>query len=94
VQTVVYLIERGFPPLVAASAIRFRGDAVGVRHRRHGRDRRPLRPRRTVSVTFAGSISGVLILFLMNVVPEHSLLVAYVLVFGCARARAAPSFRP
>jgi MFS family permease len=45
-------------------------------------------PRRTVSVTFAGSISGVLILFLMSWFPEQSLLVAYVLVFGlCQGAR-------
>ena len=88
VQTVVYLIERGFPPLAAASAFGFAAMlsvfgivATGAFADRFG-------PRRTVSVTFAGSIAGVLILFLMSWFPQQSLLVAYVLVFGlCQGAR-------
>jgi MFS family permease len=88
VQTVVYLIERGFPPLVAASAFGFAAmlSVFGIVGTGAIADR--FGPRRTVSVTFAGSISGVLILFLMSWFPEHSLLVAYVLVFGlCQGAR-------
>jgi len=88
VQTVVYLIERGFPPLLAASAFGFAAmlSVFGIVSTGAIADR--FGPRRTVSVTFAGSISGVLILFLMSWFPEHGLLVAYVLVFGlCQGAR-------
>jgi MFS family permease len=88
VQTVVYLIERGFPPLTAASAFGFAAmlSVFGIVGTGAIADR--FGPRRTVSVTFAGSISGVVILFLMSWFPEHSLMVAYVLVFGlCQGAR-------
>lgn len=88
VQTVVYLIERGFPPLVAASAFGFAAmlSVFGIVGTGAIADR--FGPRRTVSVTFAGSIGGVLILLLMSWFPEHGLLVAYVLVFGlCQGAR-------
>jgi MFS family permease len=88
VQTVVYLIERGFSPLVAASAFGFSAmlSVFGIVGTGAIADR--FGPRRTVSVTFAGSISGVLILFLMTWFPEKSLLVAYVLMFGlCQGAR-------
>ena len=88
VQTVVYLIERGFPPLAAASAFGFAAmlSVFGIVGTGAIADR--FGPRRTVSVTFAGSISGVLILFLMSWYPQQSLLVAYVLVFGlCQGAR-------
>jgi MFS family permease len=45
-------------------------------------------PRRTVSVTFAGSIAGVLILLLMTWFPQQGWLLAYVIVFGlCQGAR-------
>lgn len=88
VQTVVYLIERGFPPLVAASAFGFAAmlSVFGIVGTGAIADR--FGPRRTVSVTFVGSISGVLILFLMTWFPAHGLLVTYVLVFGlCQGAR-------
>ena len=88
VQTVVYLIERGFPPLAAASAFGFAAmlSVFGIIGTGAIADR--FGPRRTVSVTFAGSIAGVLILFLMSWFPQQSLLVAYVLVFGlCQGAR-------
>jgi MFS family permease len=88
VQTVVYLIERGFPPLVAASAFGFAAmlSVFGIVGTGAIADR--FGPRRTVSVTFAGSISGVLILFLISWFPQQNLLFAYVLVFGlCQGAR-------
>jgi MFS family permease len=88
VQSVVYLIDRGFSPLVAASAFGFAAmlSVFGIVSTGAIADR--FGPRRTVSVTFAGSISGVLILFLMSWYPQQSLLVAYVLVFGlCQGAR-------
>jgi MFS family permease len=88
VQTVVYLIERGFSPLAAASAFGFAAmlSVFGIVGTGAFADR--FGPRRTVSVTFVGSIAGVLILFLMSWIPQQSLLVAYVLVFGlCQGAR-------
>ena len=88
VQSVVYFIERGFPPLAAASAFGFAAmlSVFGIVGTGAIADR--FGPRRTVSVTFAGSICGVLILLLMSWFPQQSLLVAYVLVFGlCQGAR-------
>ncbi len=88
VQSVVYFIERGFPPLAAASAFGFAAmlSVFGIVGTGAIADR--FGPRRTVSVTFAGSICGVLILLLMSWFPQHSLLVAYVIVFGlCQGAR-------
>jgi len=88
VQTVVYFIERGFPPLAAASAFGFTAmlSVFGIVGTGAIADR--FGPRRTVSVTFAGSIGGVLILLLMSWFPEQGLLVAYVLMFGlCQGAR-------
>ncbi len=88
VQSVVYFIESGFPPLVAASAFGFAAmlSVFGIVGTGAIADR--FGPRRTVSVTYAGSISGVLILFVMSWFPEQGLLVSYVLVFGlCQGAR-------
>ena len=88
VQTVVYFIERGFPPLTAASAFGFAAmlSVFGIVGTGAIADR--FGARRTVSISFAGSISGILILLLMSRFTEHSLLVAYVLVFGlCQGAR-------
>ena len=88
VQIVVFLIERGFSPLTAASAFGFAAmlSVVGIAGTGAIADR--FGPRRTVSVTFAGSISGVFVLFLMTWFPVQGLLVAYVLVFGlCQGAR-------
>lgn len=88
VQTVVYLIEMGFSPLTAASAFGFAAmmSVFGIVSTGAFADR--FGPRRTVSATFVGSISGVFILFLISWSPAQSLLVAYVLVFGlCQGAR-------
>jgi MFS family permease len=88
VQTVVYLIERGFSPLVAASTFGFAAmlSVFGIVSTGAIADR--FGPRRTVSVTFAGSITGVLIMLLISWFPLQGLLIAYVLVFGlCQGAR-------
>ncbi len=88
VQTVVYLVERGFSPIVAATAFGFSSmlSVIGVLATGAIADR--FGPRRIVSVTFAGSIAGVAILLLMTWFPAQSLLVAFVFVFGiCQGAR-------
>ncbi|MDP2639738.1 MAG: MFS transporter, partial [Betaproteobacteria bacterium] len=88
VQTVVYLVEQGFSPIVAATAFGFSSmlSVVGVLGTGAIADR--IGPRRIVSLTFVGSIAGVAILLLMTWFPTPSLLVAFVLVFGiCQGAR-------
>jgi MFS family permease len=88
VQTVVYLVERGFSPIVAATAFGFSSmlSVIGVLGTGAIADR--IGPRRIVSLTFVGSIAGVGILLLMTWFPVQSLLVAFVLVFGiCQGAR-------
>jgi len=88
VQTVVYLVEQGFSPIVAATAFGFSSmlSVVGVLGTGVLADR--IGPRRIVSLTFIGSITGVAILLLMTWFPVRGLLIAFVLVFGiCQGAR-------
>jgi MFS family permease len=88
VQTVVYLVERGFPPLVAATAFGFCSmmSVFGVLGTGAIADR--IGPRNIVSLTFAGSIAGVSILLAMSWFPREGLLAAFVLIFGiCQGAR-------
>jgi len=88
VQTVAYLVEQGFSPLLAATAFGTSSmlSVVGVLGTGAIADR--IGPRRIVSLTFIGSITGVAILLLMSWFPLRALLIAYVLVFGlCQGAR-------
>ena len=88
VQTVVYLVERGFSPIVAATAFGFSSmlSVIGVLGTGAIADR--IGPRRIVGLTFVGSIIGVGILLLMTWFPARGLLIAFVLVFGiCQGAR-------
>ena len=88
VQTVAYLVEQGFPAIVAATAFGFCSmlSVFGVLGAGSIADR--IGPRRIVSLTFVGSITGVCLLLLMTWFPVHGLLIAYVLVFGiCQGAR-------
>jgi MFS family permease len=88
VQTVAYLVEQGFSPIVAATAFGFSSmlSVFGVLGTGTIADR--IGPRRIVSLTFVGSITGVSILLLMTWFPVQGLLVAFVLVFGiCQGAR-------
>ena len=88
VQTVAYLVEQGFRPIVAATAFGFSSmlSVVGMLGTGAIADR--IGPRRIISLTFVGSITGVSILLLMTWFPLEGLLFAYVLVFGlCQGAR-------
>jgi len=88
VQTVVYLVEQGFSPIVAATAFGFSSmlSVFGVLGTGAIADR--IGPRRIVSLTFVGSITGVSILLAMSWFPREGLLIAFVLVFGiCQGAR-------
>ncbi len=88
VQTVVYLVEQGFSPILAATVF---GSAAmlsvfgivttGVIADRYG-------PRRTVTVTYAGSITGITALFIISWQPGTQWLLLYVIAFGlCQGAR-------
>jgi MFS family permease len=88
VQTVAYLVEQGFSPIVAATAFGFSSmlSVVGVISTGAIADR--IGPRRIVSLTFVGSIVGVFVLLLMTWYPVQGLLVAFVITFGiCQGAR-------
>lgn len=88
VQTVVFLVERGFSPLAAATAFGFCSmmSVFGVLGTGAIADR--VGPRNIVSLTYAGSITGVSILLAMSWFPRAGLLAAFVLIFGlCQGAR-------
>ena len=88
VQIVVYLVDQGFSALVAATAFGtasmlsvFGIVTTGAISDRFG-------PRRTVTVTYIGSITGIVCLLLLTWFPLQSLMVAYVIAFGlCQGAR-------
>jgi len=88
VQTVVYLVDQGFSPIVAATAFGFSSmlSVFGVLGTGAIADR--IGPRRIVNLTFVGSITGVSILLAMSWFPLQGLLIAFVLIFGiCQGAR-------
>lgn len=88
VQTVVYLVEQGFPPLTAATAFGFASmlSVFGIITTGAVADR--LGPQRTVFATYAGSVVGICTLMAISWHPVQALLVTYVIVFGlCQGAR-------
>ena len=88
VQIVVYLVEQGFPALLAATAFGAASmlSVFGIVTTGAVADR--FGPRRTVTATYAGSITGILLLLVMTWLPLQSLLVGYVVAFGlCQGAR-------
>jgi MFS family permease len=89
-QTVVYLIDAGFAPVVAATAFGVTGmlsvatlAGIGFIAARFGY-------RRTVSVSFIGSSIGLAILFALSYYPAGWLLVAYAIVFGACQGARGP----
>ncbi|MBL8385193.1 MAG: MFS transporter [Burkholderiales bacterium] len=88
VQTVIYLVEQGFSPILAAAVYGstamlsvFGIVVTGLLADRYG-------PRRTVSATYAGSIAGIVVLLVISWQPRAEWLVAYVVAFGlCQGAR-------
>ncbi len=88
VQVVVYLVEQGFPALLAATAYGAASmlSVFGIITTGAVADR--FGPRRTVTVTYVSSITGILFLFAISWYPLQSLLLGYIITFGlCQGAR-------
>jgi MFS family permease len=89
-QTVVYLIDAGFTPVVAASAFGAASmlsvasvTATGFSADRFGN-------RRTVTVSFMGSVLGILMLVAISFEAAFALLVLYVVIFGFSQGVRGP----
>ncbi len=82
VQLVVFLIDAGFAPLTAATAVGFVGmlSAMSVMGSGVLSDRFGVR--QTVTASFTGTATGMLLLIALAGTPSMTLLVAFVLVFG------------
>ena len=88
--SVAYLIERGFNPLVAASAFGFAGMlsafgiiGVGWLSDRFGR-------RQTATITYISTITGVVALALVSLWPSLFLVYAFVFFFGLMQGARGP----
>ena len=84
VQLVAFLVDAGFPPLTAATAFGICGmlSAGSVMGSGFLTDR--FGTLRVVTVSFAGTMTGMALLLLIAKVPSTPLLVAFVLVFGAS----------
>jgi len=82
VQLVAFLVDKGFSPLTAATAFGFCGmlSAGSVMGSGFLTDR--FGSRQTVSVSFAGTMTGMLLLLALTFQPSVPLLIAFVLAFG------------
>jgi MFS family permease len=82
VQAVVYFIDLGFSPITAATAFGVTGMLSVVSVSLSGLVAERFGFRNTVSVSFAGTALGVLILLVLSYRPSGLLLAAFVAVFG------------
>lgn len=82
VQLVVFLIDAGFSPLAAASVYGLTGMLSSLSVMSSGFVAERFGYWRTVTASFAGSMTGVLLLLLINWQPSWLLLALFVPVFG------------
>ncbi len=90
VQSVVFFIDSGFSPLVAASAFGITGMLSVVSVAASGPLAERFGVRRTVSVSFVGSALGVALLIALSYRPWAGMLFAYVLIFGLCQGMRGP----
>jgi len=90
VQSVVFLIDAGFSPLVAATAFGMTGMLSVVSVAASGPLAERFGIRRTVGVSFCGSALGVVLLLALSFKPWLGMLCAYVLVFGLCQGMRGP----
>ena len=82
VQLVVFLIDAGFAPLVAAAAVGFVGMLSSISVMGSGFLSDRFGVRQTVTASFAGTATGMVLLIALAGAPSVPLLVAFVAVFG------------
>jgi MFS family permease len=82
VQLVAFLVDAGFSPLTAATAFGVCGMLSAGSVMGSGFLTERFGSRQTVSVSFAGTMTGMLLLILLSLYPSLPLLVAFVLIFG------------
>ncbi len=89
-QTVAYLVERGFPPIEAAGAFGFAGmlSIVGMLVTGTAADR--FGNRVTATVSYLSTLVGILALFLIQAHPAFVLVVVFVLFFGSSMGARGP----
>ena len=90
VQSVVFFIDAGFSPLVAATAFGVTGMLSVVSVAASGPLAERFGIRRTVSVSFIGSALGVALLLLLSFRPWLVMLCAYVMIFGLCQGMRGP----
>ena len=90
VQTVVYFIDTGFTPLMAATAFGVIGLLSASSVAMSGFLGERFGFRQTVTASFLGTTTGIVILFALTWAPWVSLLVAYVLIFGLCQGMRGP----
>ena len=82
VQLVVFFIDSGFTPLVAATAFGITGMLSAFSVMSSGFVAERFGYRRTVTLSFAGSMTGIAVLLCLSAWPSMLLLVIFVPVFG------------
>jgi len=82
VQLVAFLVDKGFSPLTAATAFGFCGMLSAGSVMGSGFLTERFGSRQIVSVSFAGTMTGMLLLLALTFHPSAPLLIAFVLVFG------------
>jgi MFS family permease len=90
VQTVAFLIDVGFSPLAAASAFGFVGMLSVVSVTSSGMLSDRFGTRQTVSASYVGTATGIVILIALAGGASATLLTAYVLVFGLCQGVRGP----
>lgn len=90
VQSVVFFIDAGFSPLVAATAFGVTGMLSVASVAASGPLAERFGVRRTVAVSFVGSALGVALMLVLSFRPWLMLLCAYVLIFGLCQGMRGP----
>lgn len=90
VQSVVFFIDAGFSPVVAATAFGITGMLSVLSVAASGPLAERFGVRRTVSVSFIGSALGVALLLTLSFRPWLMLLCAYVILFGLCQGMRGP----
>ena len=84
IQLVAFLVDAGFSPLAAATAFGFCGMLSAGSVMGSGFLTERFGSRQTVSVSFIGTMAGLVLLLLLAAHPSTLLLMAFVLVFGAS----------